>query len=335
MVDKNKRDWFATGDSDDEEQGYESDIAEESKGRSFTDRSSKRRKLEGHEPDIESDDSDNEAVTSFETAKESLGGENGYESGKEDEIAPEDEDATTKSHDVKSALSTEERAKIARKLARAQAKASKTGVLYISRVPPFMKPHTLRHLLVHYAPSGLDRVFLTPQEADVHKARVKAGGNKKKFFLDGWVEFTSKREAKLAAETLNGKNIGGKKGNYYYDDVWNLKYLKGFKWRHLTEQIANENAERSARLRAETTRERKEAREFLRNVERGKMLDGMERKRKIRGTRDQRDPEQQSSDRNKSKDVMQFRQSEAITKSRKSRDEQPSVDTQRVLSKIF
>ena len=35
-----------------------------------------------------------------------------------------------------------------------------------------------------------------------------------------------------------------KKGGYYHDDLWNMKYLNGFKWSHLTEQIAAENAER-------------------------------------------------------------------------------------------
>jgi ESF2/ABP1 family protein len=335
MSDKNKRDWFATGDSDDEEQGYNSDIAEESKGRSFTGKSSKRRKLDLEEFNVEDDEAENEAGTSFETANESLPKASDNESGVEAESTPQDEDPITDSLDVKLALSAKERTKIAKRLAKTQAKASKTGVIYISRVPPFMKPHTLKHLLKPFAPSGLDRVFLTPEDPEVHRTRVKSGGNKKKSFLDGWVEFVSKREAKLTAETLNGKNIGGKKGSYYYDDVWNLKYLKGFKWRHLTEQIANENAEREARLRAETLRERKEAREFLRNVERAKMLDGMEKKRKLKAGRYQQDLEQQSSDRKNGKEAMQFKQSEAVSKTKRARDEQPSVETQRVLSKIF
>jgi ESF2/ABP1 family protein len=335
MADINKRDWFATGDSDEEEQGYNSDVAEESKGRSFTSKGSKRRKLDNDASDAEDGESDNETGTSFEKAKESLQGTINRDGPKNGDLMPEDEDEGTGGLDVKPAISALDKAKIVRKLAKAQAKASKTGVLYISRVPPFMKPHTLKHLLEPFAPSGLDRIFLTPEDPETHKSRVKGGGNKKKLFLDGWVEFVSKREAKLAAETLNGKNIGGKKGNYYYDDVWNLKYLKGFKWRHLTEQIANENAERAARLRAETTRERKEAKEFLRNVERAKMLDGIEKKRKIKGGRDHQDLEQQSSDRKKGKDPMQFRQREAVSKTKKSKGEQPSADTQRVLSKIF
>ena len=324
MAAQNKRDWFAAGDSDEEEQDYNSDI-EESKGKAFTGRDSKRRKLdESDASDIEDGGSDDEGSTSFETAKESLGTRDQAEVD-EDEVAGQDA--------APQIAKSKDKAKLAKKLAAAQAKASKTGVIYISRVPPFMKPHTLKNLLKPFAPSGLDRVFLTPEDPTAHKSRVKSGGNKKKQFLDGWIEFVSKREAKLAAETLNGHNIGGKKGSYYYDDVWNLKYLRGFKWRHLTEQIANENAEREARLRAETTRERKEQREFLRNVERAKMLDGMERKKKARAK--DVDVEQQTSDRKRGKDnKMQFRQSEAVVKAKK-RDEAPSADAQRVLSKIF
>lgn len=157
--------------------------------------------------------------------------------------------------------------------------ARKSGVLYISRIPPFMKPSTLRHFLLPHASKGLGRVFLTPETQTSHSARVKRGGNKKKSFTDGWVEFTSKNEAKAAAETLNGEILGGKKGGFYRDDMWNVKYLRGFKWTHLTEQIANENAERVARLREEVRRTRKENKAFVEDVERGKMVEGMVRKR--------------------------------------------------------
>lgn len=34
-----------------------------------------------------------------------------------------------------------------------------------------------------------------------------------------------------------GCAAGGKKRNFYHDDMWTIKYLKGFKWRHLTEKL--------------------------------------------------------------------------------------------------
>lgn len=45
----------------------------------------------------------------------------------------------------------------------------------------------------------------------------------------GWIEFADKKIAKQVAESLNNTPIGGKKGDFYHDDIWNLKYLKGFK----------------------------------------------------------------------------------------------------------
>jgi ESF2/ABP1 family protein len=45
----------------------------------------------------------------------------------------------------------------------------------------------------------------------------------------GWIEFADKKIAKQVAESLNNTAIGGKKGDFYHDDIWNLKYLKKFK----------------------------------------------------------------------------------------------------------
>ncbi|KAF2152512.1 hypothetical protein K461DRAFT_278743 [Myriangium duriaei CBS 260.36] len=168
---------------------------------------------------------------------------------------------------------------------KAKAKAKKkSGVIYISRIPPFMKPQTLRTYLSPYGEIG--KLFLTPEDAATYQRRKRSGGNKKHSYVDGWVEFLSKKDAKTVAETLNGNIMGGKKGNYYHDDIWNLKYLKGFKWDDLTEQIARENKEREARLRAEITKAKRENEGFVRDIERGKMLDTMESKKKGRSGRD-------------------------------------------------
>jgi ESF2/ABP1 family protein len=65
--------------------------------------------------------------------------------------------------------------------------------------------------------------------------------------------------------------------------VWNIRYLSGVKWENLVEQIQNENAERAARLRFEISQGKKENKAFLENVERGKMVTGIEATRKRRG----------------------------------------------------
>lgn len=92
-----------------------------------------------------------------------------------------------------------------------------------------MKPQKLRSLLEPYG--TINRIFLSPEDPTAHSRRVKNGGNKKRSFTDGWVEFVKKKDAKAAVDLLRGQVIGGKKGSYYRDDLWSLSYLKGFKWR--------------------------------------------------------------------------------------------------------
>ncbi|KHJ34565.1 putative pre-rrna-processing protein esf2 [Erysiphe necator] len=160
----------------------------------------------------------------------------------------------------------------------------RSGVVYLSRIPPYMKASKLRSLLEPYG--AINRIFLTPEDPSAHSRRIRNGGNKKRSFVDGWVEFVKKSEAKAACELLNARTIGGKKGTYYHDDVWNLLYLKGFKWNNLTEQIAAENAERASRMRAEISKTTKENKEFLKNVERAKVLRGIEAKKIAKSSND-------------------------------------------------
>ncbi|KAH0496999.1 hypothetical protein TgHK011_004336 [Trichoderma gracile] len=203
----------------------------------------------------------------------------------------------------------------------------KSGVVYISRVPPFMKPNKLRSLLSPYG--AINRIFLAPEDPIARARRVKGGGNKKKTFTEGWVEFIKKKDAKAVCELLNARPIGGKKGSYYHDDIWNLLYLKGFKWHNLTEQIAAEDAERSSRMRAEISKATRENKLFVRNVERAKMLDGMESKAKAK--------KRKASDAAESEEpkgsVRTFKQIPKITKGEDTTAEPERVS--RVLSKIF
>ena len=78
-------------------------------------------------------------------------------------------------------------------------------------------------------------------------------------YIEGWVEFTRKKDAKMAAIALNSQLIGGKKRhNKYRDDTWNIRYLSGFKWSHLTEKLAYDQKMREQRLKQETNRAQKE-----------------------------------------------------------------------------
>jgi ESF2/ABP1 family protein len=156
--------------------------------------------------------------------------------------------------------------------------------------------------------------------------------NKRKTYSDGWVEFESKKTAKLCAETLNANIIGGRKGGWYHDDIWNIKYLRGYRWSDLMEQINNERSVREAQRRIEETRARKEDKVFLSGVEKGKVVEGIRKKREEKKA-------SKSGDGNVAPEDLQvrrvFRQNEV--KQRKGDQDIGSFgeDAKRVLGKIF
>ncbi|KAM0683399.1 hypothetical protein MDAP_000964 [Mitosporidium daphniae] len=157
------------------------------------------------------------------------------------------------------------------------------GVLYISRIPPKMTPGILRELLTPYG--KLSRIFLTPkQEHSTKKRQSRVDDRKKPFhgsgFVEGWIEFTYKKDAKRAAEILNCNPIGRTgRSKRFADDLWNLKYLSKFTWSHLTDQLAYKKAVREQRLNAEISQSKKTNQLYLQKAEKARTIDAMERKR--------------------------------------------------------
>ncbi|KAF9362476.1 Activator of basal transcription 1 [Mortierella sp. NVP85] len=188
-----------------------------------------------------------------------------------------------------------------------QAARDKTGIVYLSKIPPFMKPIKIRHLLgkfgeigrVYLAPEGrfqskpkaMEDMHIVGQHPKVAARRKKYGGNKKQNYTEGWIEFLDKAVAKQVAKVLNTTIIGGKKNSHYHDDIWNIKYLPKFKWDHLTERIAYENASRAQRLQAEISQAKRENKFILNNIEKSKMIKSIEEKKsaKRKGAEDYED----------------------------------------------
>lgn len=305
-----KHDDYLNLDQSDEDgsQGYNSDTEDLKKGG----RSPKRRR-------VESDVGDEEV---YESAEEEEADDNKLKDAKpmtEQKIITSELPGVSKPLSKKNLVAT--------------AKAIKrSGVVYLSRVPPFMKPSKLRSLLEPYG--AINRIFLTPEDPASHTRRVRNGGNKKRSFTDGWVEFVKKKDAKQACELLNARIIGGKKNGYYHDDVWNLFYLKGFKWNDLTEQIAAENAERASRMRAEISKTRKENKEFEENVQKAKINETKAEKaakkdKEVEKATNKADVEGKQKRGNR---PLHFKQT-AVASKRKPEDQPEQV--KRVLSKIF
>ncbi|KAK3841858.1 MAG: hypothetical protein J3R72DRAFT_482977 [Linnemannia gamsii] len=216
--------------------------------------------------DEEEDDEVDTPITASKDSRFQLLGEGG---------ADEEEDASKR---VRGAKKTKKVKPLTpEELEKFQAARDKTGIVYLSKIPPFMKPVKMRHLLGAFGELG--RVYLAPEDSKVAARRKKYGGNKKQNFSEGWVEFKDKSIAKQVANSLNATIIGGSKKSFYHDDMWNIKYLPKFKWDHLTERIAYENASRAQRLQAEINQAKRENKTIMTNIEKAKMIKSMEDKK--------------------------------------------------------
>ncbi|KAK8813194.1 hypothetical protein WA158_002786 [Blastocystis sp. Blastoise] len=155
-------------------------------------------------------------------------------------------------------------------------KVNKTG-LYMSHVPPYMRPYKVRILLSPFGEIG--HMHFVEEDAALRRRRIRNGGNKKMKYTEGWIEFLNKKDAKKCASLLNGNVVGGKKLNFFHDDIWTLKYLKGFKWNNLVEKIAYEKRIRQDRLKTEFSQSRKADELYLENVEESKIYKKIQNKK--------------------------------------------------------
>lgn len=324
MPTRKRNEWLEAEESEDDERGYDSE--EESRARMLP--SAKRQKRD-HESEGEEDDV--EASDQAEDLDEDEDGD-----AFDDEDIPDDLPKTAElAHLEKLAAGLPTNLKLqTTKLGKPiPPKKDKSGVIYLSRVPPFMKPTVLRSLLTPYGAVG--KIFLTPEPAASRTQRLRGGGTRRKLFLDGWVEFLHKRDAKFVADNLNAQTMGGKKRGRWHDEVWNIKYLSGIKWNHLVETIQNENAERAARLRVEISRSKSENKAFLENLEKGKMIQGIESKKKEREERggDNEQVSAQGVEKKVKKPRREFVQHGVTTKGTKKPE--PGQDVTRVLSSMM
>ncbi|KIO19873.1 hypothetical protein M407DRAFT_82205 [Tulasnella calospora MUT 4182] len=149
-------------------------------------------------------------------------------------------------------------------LAAFEAAQKRAGIIYISRIPPGMRPQKLRHIMSGYGEVG--RIYMAFEDPKFAQARRKHTNSKVTRANEGWIEFTDKKVARSVADMLNGQPVGGKRGDRHKDDVWTMKYLPKFKWNMLTDQLRHDKAVRTARLRIELSRSTREQEEYLKQV---------------------------------------------------------------------
>ncbi|KAI1819842.1 hypothetical protein F4861DRAFT_534143 [Xylaria intraflava] len=311
---------------DDGSQGYDSETERVQKG------SSKRRKLDQDEDDeplsADEDLQDGEDSEQY--------GELAEEEKDEDEVEHKESASKEKPASKISNLQELSRTLTKKNLVATEKAVKRSGVIYISRIPPFMKPGVVRSIFERFG--KINRVYLTPEDSQVRARRLQQGQNRKKNFNEGWLEFINKADAKSAVELLNGTTLAeiglAKKRSYYRDDIWSLRYLNGFKWHNLTEQIAAESAERQSRMRAEISKATRENKEFVRNVQKGKELEGIQSKAAAKKTKEPKEVENAAAPvapEAESKSLRKFKQASAGKKA----PEKVHEAAKRVLSQLF
>nr|CAB3455238.1 unnamed protein product [Digitaria exilis] len=150
----------------------------------------------------------------------------------------------------------------------------KRGVCYLSRVPPHMNPSHIRQMLSKYG--EVLRIYLVPEGQGHRKHTIV----KAKAYSEGWIEFAKKSVAKRVANLLNGEQIGGKKRSSFYYDIWNIKYLRKFKWDDLVGETAEKTHIREQKLTLEIAAAKKQRDHYLSNVQKSRALKHIQERRK-------------------------------------------------------
>ncbi len=82
-----------------------------------------------------------------------------------------------------------------------------------------------------------------------------------------------KRIAKRVALSLNGQPILAQhKRSRFSDDLFMIKYLKGFKWHHLTDQIAYQRQVRETKIREEMSAAKRDSEHYLQQVAKAQQI---------------------------------------------------------------
>ena len=154
-------------------------------------------------------------------------------------------------------------------------------MVYLARVPKYMGPGEAKNFFQSFGLT-VARTFFRPESKAKREARAARGGNMlRKVYSEGWVEFERKSHAKTAARTFNGQPVGGKAS--YKNDIWNVRYLSGFKFDDLTEEEVYKRAMHEKKLRQQIEAAKADTASFLETVEVARKVDFAKKKKRERG----------------------------------------------------
>ena len=276
--------YLDAGDSRSEsDRGYDSEAAELSKGRASLnkngERPSKRRMIAADFYESEGSETDDVEEVEISSQRQAVRLPDARSQPlQEQDEKNEERLSTTKPPKTRKRSSTGDTPLTAAKVSKQKKpkKSSRPGVIYLSSLPPYLKPSALRNLLTQRGFEPINRLFLAPSS----KAKLTSKKNSRQLYSEGWIEFASHKTARRCAEGLNASPIGGKKGGFYHDDLWNIKYLRDMGWDELMAGVQNERREEEIRQDQERRVIAEESKSFIEGVAEAKRKEGMERKRK-------------------------------------------------------
>jgi ESF2/ABP1 family protein len=277
-------------DASDHDAGYDSEAAERSKA----ERPSKRKRVRRDSTDYE--DEEEERLARRELPEEhyrdyTLSEElqsidvNQHEDRSDSEEIEEEGNkefaASSKGRTVTPEPSSTKTAKSKSTGKKKDKKKPTPGVIYLSSLPPYLRPSALRNILSQRGFGPIKRLFLAPIGKS-HTSRSNAKKSNRDMYSEGWIEFASRRTARICAETLNAKTVGGKKGGFYRDDVWNMKYLRGMTWDDLMGGVSGEKRAEEAARDEERRIIAAQNKAFYEAADEARRQEGMKRKRLAR-----------------------------------------------------
>lgn len=330
----------ASGSEESEDdKGYDSEAAEQSKGRT-SNRNSERAPKRRRSSSVDSASDEGDAITSINDVAP-VPAVNSAPSITAIDNKTTATNAQSSTSPTAPAIATNAHESAYTIRLKQEAKKKKTpGVVYLSSLPPYLRPSALRNLLTQRGFGPINRLFLAPAPKAARGSNSKSSStksSKRQLYSEGWIEFASKSTAKRCAETLNAAPVGGKKGGFYRDDVWNMKYLRGMGWEELMAGVREERREEEGRRDEERLILARETKRFIEGVERGRKMKGIRESRAKRKREDIDEPKVEGAAEIK----RTWRQFEVKGKAGEdsyktvARDELVSDEAKRVLGKIF
>eukprot|EP00906_Rhabdomonas_costata_P039404 RCo055720 len=119
----------------------------------------------------------------------------------------------------------------------------KRGIVLVNPMPRGMNPSQLRLQFQIFGDITNMRVNSRPGRRWGKWANL--------VYTQAWVEFRRRRDAKTVAQALNASPIQASLKKAYRDEMWCIKYLKGFTWEDLLEEDVHKKQYQRHSLREE------------------------------------------------------------------------------------